>query len=42
MTRVSFDNFANVDTVLQDFLFTTKRRGDLLEQVDDDLQGFCS
>ena len=27
-----FDNYANADKVLEDFLFTTRRRGDLLEQ----------
>ena len=26
-----FDNYANADKVLQDFLFTTRRRGDLSE-----------
>ena len=26
-----FDNFQNADKVLEDFLFTTRRRGDLLE-----------
>ena len=30
-----FDNFQNADKVLEDFLFTTKRRGDLSEQVND-------
>ena len=33
-----FDNYANADQVLEDFLFTTRRRGDLLEQVNDDVQ----
>ena len=33
-----FDNYANADKVLEDFLFTTRRRGDLLEQVNDDVQ----
>ena len=37
-----FDNDANADKVLEDFLFTTRRRNDLSEQVNDDLQGFCS
>ena len=30
-----FDNYQNVDKVLEDFLFTTRRRGDLSEQVND-------
>ena len=30
-----FDNYANADKVLEDFLFTTRRRGDLSEQVND-------
>ena len=30
-----FDNYANADEVLEDFLFTTRRRGDLSEQVND-------
>ena len=35
-----FENYANADKVLEDFLFTTRRRGDLSEQVidDDDIQ----
>ena len=33
-----FDNFANADKVLEDFLFTTRRRGDLSEQVNDVVQ----
>ena len=33
-----FDNYANADKVLEDFLFTTRRRGDLSEQVNDDIQ----
>ena len=38
-----FDNFQNADKVLNDFLFTTRRRPDLSEQVnDDDIQWFCS
>ena len=32
-----FDNYANADKVLEDFLFTTRRRGDL-EEVNDDVQ----
>ena len=32
-----FDNYANADKVLEDFLFTTRRRGDLGE-VDDVVQ----
>ena len=28
-----FDNFQSADKVLEDFLFTTRRRGDLSEQV---------
>ena len=32
-----FDNYANADKVL-DFLFTTRRRGDLSDQVNDDIQ----
>ena len=30
-----FDNFQNADKVLEDFLFTTRRRGVLSEQVND-------
>ena len=33
-----FDNYANADKVLEDFLFTRRRRGDLSEQVNDDIQ----
>ena len=33
-----FDNYANADKVLEDFLFTTKRREDLSEQINDDIQ----
>ena len=36
-----FDNYANADKVLEDFLFTTRRRGDLSEQVNDVVQRFC-
>ena len=32
-----FDNYANADKVLKDFLFTTRRRADL-EVVNDDIQ----
>ena len=32
-----FDNFQNGDKVLEDFLFTTRRRGDL-EEVNDVVQ----
>ena len=32
-----FDNFQNADKVLEDFLFTTRRRGDL-DEVNDDIQ----
>ena len=35
-----FDNFQNSDKVVEDLLFTTRRRGDLSEQVNDDLQWF--
>ena len=30
-----FDNYANADKVLEDFLFTTRRREDLSEQVNE-------
>ena len=33
-----FDNFRNADKIFEDFLFTTRRRGDLPEQVNDDIQ----
>ena len=33
-----FDNFQNADKVLEDFLFTTRRRGDISEQVNDVIQ----
>ena len=33
-----FDNFQNADKVLEGFLFTTRRRGDLSEQVNDVVQ----
>ena len=38
-----FDNFQNADKILEDFLFTTRRRGDLSEQISDtDIQCFRS
>ena len=33
-----FDNYANADKVLEDFLFTTRRREDLTEQVNNDIE----
>ena len=30
-----FDNYTNADKVLEDFLFTTRRRGDLSDQIKD-------
>ena len=33
-----FDNYANADKVSEVFLFTTRRKGDLSEQVNDDAQ----
>ena len=33
-----FDNFPNADSVLKDFLFVTRRRGDLEEVNDDGVQ----
>ena len=36
--RGLFDSFQNADKVLDDFLFTTRRRQDLSEQVNDDIQ----
>ena len=33
-----FDNSANADKVLEDFLFTTRRKGDSSEQVNDVIQ----
>ena len=33
--EVFFDNFQNADKVPEDFLFTTRRRGDLSEQVNE-------
>ena len=32
-----FDNYANTDEVLEDFLITTRRRGDL-QEVNDNVQ----
>ena len=34
----SFDNYANADKVLEDFLFTTRHRDDLSEEVKDNIQ----
>ena len=36
--RGLFDNFQNAEKVLEDFLFTTRRRVDLSEQVNDIVQ----
>ena len=36
--RGLFDNYANADTVLEDFLFTTRRRGDLDKVNNIDIQ----
>ena len=33
-----FDTFQNADKVLEQFLFTTRRRGVLAEQLNDDIQ----
>ena len=33
-----FDNFQNADKNLEDFLFTTRRRGDLSEELNDNIQ----
>ena len=33
-----FDNYQNADKVLEDFLYTTRRRGDLSEEVNDVVQ----
>ena len=30
-----FDNYANADKVLEDFLFTSRRRGDFSDQLND-------
>ena len=35
-----FDSYAHADKVLADFLFTTRRRGNLSEEVNDDIQWF--
>ena len=35
-----FDNYANADKILEDFSFTTRRRVDLSEKVNDDIQRF--
>ena len=35
--KVLFENYANADAVLEGFSFTTRRRGDLSEQVNDDV-----
>ena len=37
-----FGNYANVDKDLEDFLFTKRRRGGLSEQVNGEVQWFCS
>ena len=37
-----FDSYANADKILEGFLFTTRRSPSLSEQVNDDIQGFCS
>ena len=36
-----FSNYADADKVLEDFLFVTRRRGDL-QEVRDVIQRFCS
>ena len=36
-----FDNFQNAENVLEDFLFVTRRRGDLSKQINDNIQRFC-
>ena len=33
-----FDDFQNADKVLEDFLFVTRRRGDLSKQINDNIQ----
>ena len=35
-----FDNFQNADKVLEDLLFTTRRRVDFSDQINDDIQCF--
>ena len=37
-----FDSFSIVNKVSKDFLFVTRRRGDLEKVNDDVIQGFCS
>ena len=37
----SFKNYASAHEILEDFLFTTRHRGDL-EEVNDVVQRFCS
>ena len=37
-----FDNYDNADKNLEVFLLTTRRRGDLSDQVNDDIQRFYS
>ena len=37
-----FDIYAKADKNLEDWLYTTRRRDDLSEQVYDDFQWFCS
>ena len=32
-----FDKYANAEEVLKNFMFVTRRGGDLLEQVSDDI-----
>ena len=36
--KVLFDSFSNTDEILKDFLFLSRRRPDLSEQVNDDVQ----
>ena len=38
MIKAFFYNYGNADKVLADFLFATRRRGDLSEQVNDVIQ----
>ena len=35
-----FDNYANADKILEDFLYTTRQSGDLSEEVNDNVQRF--
>ena len=37
-----FDIYANADKSLEDFLFVTRRRDDISEQVNDDIHRYCS